>query len=200
MQISRISLLLCALAASVLPLAAEDTPAQAAARQALEQKMKELDANPAAVPDATVAAPAATATPVVEVTPAGATATDGDAKNAALLAEKQKAQAAAQAKAEAKAEKAKQAALLAEQKRAAAAAKKQAAMEAKKRAEAEKSGLATVPAAAPAATVTTNSEAAALPISAAKQQKLDLLLFQYKADQITPEQYHEQRAAIIAEP
>ena len=39
-----------------------------------------------------------------------------------------------------------------------------------------------------------------LPISAAKQQELDALLAQYKADQISPEEYHKQRAAILAEP
>jgi hypothetical protein len=37
-------------------------------------------------------------------------------------------------------------------------------------------------------------------ISAAKRQRLDDLLARYKADQITPEQYHEQRAKILAEP
>lgn len=43
-------------------------------------------------------------------------------------------------------------------------------------------------------------EAPALPISASKQARLGQLLDQYKADQITPEQYHQQRAAILAEP
>ncbi len=37
-------------------------------------------------------------------------------------------------------------------------------------------------------------------ISSGKQQKLDALLQQYKADQITPQEYHEQRAKILAEP
>jgi len=39
-----------------------------------------------------------------------------------------------------------------------------------------------------------------LPISAAKQEKLEALLAKYKADQISPEEYHVQRAAILAEP
>jgi hypothetical protein len=39
-----------------------------------------------------------------------------------------------------------------------------------------------------------------LPISAAKQQQLAALLAQYQADQISPEQYHTQRAAILAAP
>ncbi|HWC59750.1 MAG TPA: hypothetical protein VHC44_08655 [Verrucomicrobiae bacterium] len=38
------------------------------------------------------------------------------------------------------------------------------------------------------------------PLSPAKQQKLDELLQQYRADQLTPQQYHEQRAKILAEP
>jgi hypothetical protein len=33
-----------------------------------------------------------------------------------------------------------------------------------------------------------------------KEQQLETLLAQYKADQISPEQYHKQRAAILAEP
>ena len=43
-------------------------------------------------------------------------------------------------------------------------------------------------------------EAIPSPFSTAKQQRLDALLGQYKADAITPQEYHAQRAAIIAEP
>ena len=39
-----------------------------------------------------------------------------------------------------------------------------------------------------------------LPISMTKEQRLQTLLMLYKADQVTPEQYHTQRAAILAEP
>jgi hypothetical protein len=59
---------------------------------------------------------------------------------------------------------------------------------------------------APAATTTSapaesaQPAAPALPIAASKEQRLQQLLSQYKADQITPQQYHEQRAAILAEP
>lgn len=42
--------------------------------------------------------------------------------------------------------------------------------------------------------------APALPISMTKEQRLQALLMLYKADQITPEQYHTRRAAILAEP
>jgi hypothetical protein len=38
------------------------------------------------------------------------------------------------------------------------------------------------------------------PISAEKQGQLDTLLAKYKADQITPDEYHRQRAAILAQP
>ncbi|HOX55379.1 MAG TPA: hypothetical protein P5205_01430 [Candidatus Paceibacterota bacterium] len=37
-------------------------------------------------------------------------------------------------------------------------------------------------------------------VATAKQQRLDELLAKYKADQITPEEYHQQRARILAEP
>jgi hypothetical protein len=39
-----------------------------------------------------------------------------------------------------------------------------------------------------------------LPISAEKDQRLQVLLQKYKADQITPEEYHAARAKILAEP
>jgi len=39
-----------------------------------------------------------------------------------------------------------------------------------------------------------------LPISASKQDRLAALLQKYQADQITPDEYHSQRAAILAEP
>jgi len=42
--------------------------------------------------------------------------------------------------------------------------------------------------------------APALPISASKEEQLQALLAKYKADQLTPEQYHKQRAAILAQP
>ena len=40
----------------------------------------------------------------------------------------------------------------------------------------------------------------ALPISASKADQLKALLAKYKTDQITPEEYHQQRAAILAQP
>jgi hypothetical protein len=43
-------------------------------------------------------------------------------------------------------------------------------------------------------------EVPALPISAAKEAQLRALLAKYKADQITPGEYHKQRAEILAQP
>ena len=37
-------------------------------------------------------------------------------------------------------------------------------------------------------------------VAADKEQRLQELLRKYKADQITPEEYHQQRAKILAEP
>jgi hypothetical protein len=49
-------------------------------------------------------------------------------------------------------------------------------------------------------TVFTPIKAPPLPISADKQSRLADLLRKYQADQLTPEQYHQQRAKILAEP
>jgi len=43
-------------------------------------------------------------------------------------------------------------------------------------------------------------ESPLLPVSAAQQAQLQALLAKYKADQITPEEYHKQRAEILAQP
>jgi hypothetical protein len=51
------------------------------------------------------------------------------------------------------------------------------------------------PAAAPVA-----AAAPAAPVQVSKAERLQQLLSQYKADQITPQEYHEKRAAILAEP
>jgi cell division septation protein DedD len=43
-------------------------------------------------------------------------------------------------------------------------------------------------------------EGPASSVSAEKQARLDELLRKYRADQVTPEEYHQQRAKILAEP
>lgn len=150
MLISKFSLWTCALAlCGGLTLHAQDNPAQAAARAALNQKMLELDANPSA----TTTAP----TPTVD---------KGD--NVVMTPINHKP----------------------------AKAKKDAAKQTAKQKKAEVT----------AAKAGTNDAgikpitAPAQPIPLSKEDKLNQLLARYKADQITPEEYHAQRAAIIAEP
>jgi hypothetical protein len=61
----------------------------------------------------------------------------------------------------------------------------------------------TAPAAAPATkpvAPTPIMTAPAMPIPMTKEQKLQQLNAKYKADQISPKEYHEQRAAILSEP
>jgi hypothetical protein len=43
-------------------------------------------------------------------------------------------------------------------------------------------------------------ESPLLPVSAAQQAQLQALLAKYKANQVTPEEYHKQRAEILAQP
>ncbi len=91
----------------------------------------------------------------------------------------------------------------AEKKKAAKAAKAQAEAEAK----AKKDGDKNKPAAKPMPKVEAKPTGALAPIaappstlSADKQKELSDLLGKYKADQITPEEYHTQRAKILAGP
>src|SRR5450759_1963097 len=54
--------------------------------------------------------------------------------------------------------------------------------------------------AASAASETKPIVAPASPIPASKEQRLQALLVKYKADQVSPEEYQRERAAILAEP
>ena len=141
-----------------------------------------------------------------------------EAKAAEAAAAKKAAaeQAEAQAKAEKKAAEAKAAADAAAQKAAAAQARaeKQAAEKA-----AQERAIQEAKAAAERAKIAQGNEVKAasapypgkelgfppiqappLPYSADKQAQLDALLVKYQADQISPEEYHKQRAAILAQP
>jgi hypothetical protein len=223
MLISKFPVWICALlSCGALALHAQDTPAQAAARAALQQKMDELDANPPTTTSPS-APDAVTNAPVIEVTPVGAAPvvetpapkpaeqtpmlvdpppavtvretaeTGASISNADVEAQKQ-IEAAAQAKDAA--QKTADATAKAD-----AEAKAQAAVDAKKRAEAEKAAVSAATANYPGKEMGLKPiEAPALPISAAKAQKLDELLARYKADHISAEEYHTQRAAILAEP
>jgi hypothetical protein len=167
MLISKFPLWICALAlGGALTVHAQDNPAQAAARAALQQKMNELDANPAATTPAPEAAPAATA-PVASA-PAAAPAVVAPA--AAI-----------------------EAAPVVETPAPAATAPADTAVETPAPAQTEPVTPTEVK-----ASVTKPTPSSAPAIS--KDERLMLLLARYKADQITPEQYHTQRAAILAEP
>ena len=132
-------------------LRAEDTPAQAAARVALEQKLQELNSNP---PTAPAPAPAVVNLPAMD-TPAQA---------AARAALEQKLQDL-------------------------------------------NNNPPTAPATASAVVKTAphNTDVKPLPAAAvavplSKEERLRWLLVRYKADEITPQEYYTQRAAILAEP
>lgn len=202
MQIPKFSLWLCAFAlCGGMTLRAEDTPAQAAARAALLEKMQQIEGNPAPAPQtpapaANAPAPASVA-PVKVVTPAPAV----EAPAAAAPVP------AAVVETPAPAVQAPVATETAPGVDTPAQAAARAALEQKMQ---EMGGApAPQPSATPSAAkpvvsapAKTTGErvitAPPLPINLSKEQKLDWLTQQYKADQITPEQYHEQRAAILA--
>jgi len=201
-------------AAAATAEAAAETKAQAAAQANAEaRKSKEAAAN-AQADSQTKAQAVADMQKQVE---AAAQAKDTAQKTAAAAASAEadaeaKAQAAAQAAAEA--QKSKEAAMQAEadaQVRAQTAtqaktqaeteAKSQTAMDAKKRAEAEKAAVSAAAVNYPGKEMGLKRiEAPDLPISASKAEKLHELLVRYKADQISAEEYHSQRAAVLAGP
>src|SRR5208282_1151027 len=231
MQISNLFPAVCAVAfcAGFLTVRAEDTPAQAAARAALMEKMNALEAQPARpAPPPIVVTPSGAAqaqpsqpTNVVVVpppaVPARPTVPAPETKPMPGTEAVQTAPATSDAEAQAKA---------------------RAALE-QKMSELNQQNWAT-PAVAPTAPPTPQTQPVAispvkpappavkpevmppanqinanypgkelglkpiqaplLPISAAKEAQLQALLERYKADQITPGQYHTERAKILAEP
>jgi hypothetical protein len=214
------------LAAPLQVTAGPDNEAQAKMREALRQKMEELNAQSAAAPTAPTApvapvapAPAAPPAPVVkpvEPKPAPAPVVIAPTVVVPVPAEPVAAPAPVQAKAtDSRFSEVPDASEDAQAARIREALRQKIA--------AEKAAIATAtaaPAPAPAPTVSapakpaavvqkpvvvqpvaTNIEAApASPLSGSKQERLAALLQLYKADTITPQQYHTQRAAIIAEP
>jgi FtsZ-interacting cell division protein ZipA len=206
MQTSKFSVVICALiACAPLTMRATDTPAQAAARAVVEAKLKELDGAAATATPATaaVAAPASVA-PVAATEPAMKPVNQTKAEKAAakLKAKQDAEKAAADLKAQKQAAKMEAARMEADK----AAAKKQAAEKAKAERAAAKAKL-TTPAPTQAAKVDAGSDIGlklaatpTLPIGSSKEARLQALLAKYQADQISPEDYHKQRAAILAEP
>lgn len=223
MQILKKFLVAFALAAIAAPvyLSAEDTDAQALARAALEQKMKELkDGAPATTPQP-AAPPAAPQTPppvqsqppanpapqqLVTAPPASADLIEQ--ARAAMRAKMAELQSAKNAGAPAQPLPPAQAATPVAAPPPAAAEVKPAKPE-KKPAEkkvakekAEKKPESKKPAVEnpPAQPAFTQMEPPASALPANKEQRLQALLEQYKADKITAEEYHTQRARILAEP
>jgi len=236
MQFSKFLSLFCATAvcAGFISARADDNPAQAAARAALEQKMQDLDAQEAATNSA--------APPVVVVTPSGAaqeqpappatvtttpaatevqppvTAPAETQPAPAIIPADNDAQAAARAALNQKMQE------LDEQEAATnsvtlpvitiapvVAAPEQTSHPV----ETQPAPTAQVQAPAAAPTPTPSAadvnypgkelglkpiEAPAPPISADKQAQLQALLAKYMADQVSPEEYQQQRAAILAQP
>jgi hypothetical protein len=151
----------------------QDSETTAKQREALRQKLKELEVQPQTVastpatPAATTPAPVTTSTPA-EPAPAALTTAATDSAPPQADAE-QKRRAADEANARRAAEK-----------------------QAKSQAYASRKTAA-------AGTETTFQPIAGppLPLSADKQAQLTELLRKYRADEITPEQYHEERAKIV---
>jgi hypothetical protein len=232
MQISKLPLWICALTlCGGFTLHAQDTPAQAAARAALMQKLNDLDTNPPAatptpapvqpVPAATAPvtvapaaeAPATVATPApaAEI-PAEATFTPAAASNSAPVtavpAATQTAPAgdtAAQAAARAALEQKMQELQISTP----AAPKTSVPVETAPvqpspvaSAPAMTTPAMTAPAANPPAQVVGERTivAPAAPVSMTKEEQLARLLMLYKSNQLTPLEYHDQRAAILAQP
>ncbi|HEY2329135.1 MAG TPA: hypothetical protein VGI63_04920 [Verrucomicrobiae bacterium] len=195
MQTSKFPLWICALAlGGALALHAQDTPAQIAARAAVQQKMAELDANPTA----TAPAPATPATEV-PATPATQPATETPASTAPAAPEA--ATPATTMPADAAPAPTMATSNTPSEMEAQKAADAQAKIEAQKQAEAKKAAMAQAAALkagkSPAMQPIT---APPLPFSAAKQEKLQLLLGLYKSDKITASEYQDRRAKIIAGP
>jgi hypothetical protein len=204
MTISKLLPILVSLAAGAacLSASAEDNAAQSAARVALAKQLF------AESPAPTNSAPAATA-PTTQENEKGAKAKAKQEKAAAKAKAKQDAEkarsekAAAEAEAEANARAAKQA--QARQAALAASANTNVAAnvtkeEKEKEKEKAKPGAPKSPEYAGQELGMKPMAAPALPISASKEDRLQALLEKYKADQISPGEYHKQRAAILSEP
>ena len=174
---------------------ADKTSANAKAKQDAAQAAAQLKAKK----EAQAAADAkAAADKKAQKAAADAKAKQDAAQAVAQLKAKKEAQAAADAKAAAdkKAQKA-AAEAKAKQDAAQAAAQLKAKKEAQAAADAAKPGKMD----SPGAELGLHQIAApALPIAASKENRLQTLLGKYKINQITPEEYHTQRAAILAEP
>jgi hypothetical protein len=158
---------------------AKDTDADAQLREAMRSKMSET--KPQAAPKAPTAVPAAPAKPVTTTAPAN-TAT----KPAVTVTTTKVVTTASPATSTSETDAMRE------------AMRARIAGEAPAAAVTSSSATAAAMPSAQAASLTTLTPPPS-PLSATKAQRLQALLEQYKTDQITPEQYHAQRAKIIAE-
>jgi len=235
MQFSKFLPLFCATAvcAGFISARADDNPAQAAARAALEEKMQELDAQEAT--NAEVPPPAAVVTPSApaqeqpappaavttipatpEAQPAATTPAETQPAPAIIPADND-AQAAVRAALDAKMQEldAQEAAtnsvtlpVITIAPTAAAPAQAAPVVETPPMQAAPVQAPAAAAPQMPPANVDYPGKDLGLkpidvpppPISADKQAQLQALLAKYMADQVSPEEYHKQRAAILAEP
>lgn len=180
MQISK-TFLACGIAALCLAAVsarAVDSEKDARLREALRQKMSELGPESPAEPvkPAKVTAPKKQATPAKTMTPAAESAPPAAVPATADDSERMREALRARMQQEAPA---------------ASAAPETTAQ-----------AVASPTQAAPPAAVNKGPvtfQAPASPVAGSKEQRLQQLLQQYKADQITPEQYHQERAKILAE-
>ena len=198
------------------PASAGDTPAQTAARAALIKKVSELNAQQNRPANSTAQPPAVQATtpaPEVVMTPVNRPDTKAEKAAAKAKAKQEAEQAAADLKAKKEADKKAAAQKAADQ----AAAKRKPA--AKQTAAPPANATAATPAkpAAPAAAPAVKPlpanasyagkslgfkpvEAPLPPVSTQKQAALQALLARYMANQISPDEYQKERAAILAGP
>ena len=189
MQFSKFMPLLCAavFCAGFISVHAQDNPAQAAARASLDAKMRALDAQQAST---NMAAP-----PTVADTAAQAKAMEALQEKMFELDAQQKVQTTAASSSDNAAQAAARTALeekmqqLNAQQAATNAAKPAAATPPPASANYPGKQLGLPPITAPP-----------LPISAAKEAQLQALLAKYVADQVSPDEYQKQRAAILAQP
>jgi hypothetical protein len=220
MQFSKFMPLVCAAAfcAGLICARAEDTPAQAAARAALEQKMSDLDAQEAATNAAAMAGnpsspamaqPSQPATSPAVVIPPSVGTQEQPGQPAAVTVTP--APVESQTPSDIAAQAATRAALDEKMRQLDA---QQAATNAASATVVATTPSVTVPVQAPVAAtppqVTANYPGKELglkpidvpppPVSAEKEAQLQALLAKYMADQVSPEEYQQQRAAILAAP
>jgi hypothetical protein len=190
MQIRKCLLAVCFAVAAALSVQAADTDAQVKAREALQQKLKEIDAQAATNAPAVTNAPAPA--PAEPVPPAAAAATAAAVAAAPATTQVNGVPTPADP---AQIEKARES--MRKKMEEVTAAELAADAEAQRRAMAQNPEAPPSKPKQPTSLDLPPMDAPPLPISADKKQRLDVLLSRYRADQITPDQYQAERAKIL---